>query len=69
MQSYLLRSWRNQAINEKTVFYSSSVEHCTQTIGLSHFDCFYVVHEVPTPLSDHFERYFNIVDGQTEAIA
>ncbi len=43
----------------------------TQTIGLSHFDCFDVVYEVLTPLSDHFERYFNSrrTDKQTEAIA
>ncbi len=38
----------------------------TQTIGLSHFDCFYVVYEVHTLLTDHFERYFNIIDGQTD---
>ncbi len=36
-------------------------------IGLSHFDCFYVVYEVPTRLSGHFERYFNIVDGSAYA--
>ncbi len=35
-------------------------------LGLSHFDCFDVVYEVAVPLSDVFERYFNIIDGQTD---
>ncbi len=34
--------------------------------GKSHFDRFSVVYEVPTPLSDLFERYFNIIDGRTD---
>ncbi len=34
--------------------------------GLSHFYCLYVVYEVPILLSDLFERYFNIIDGQTD---
>ncbi len=33
---------------------------------MSHFDCFYVVYEVHTLLTGHFERYFNIIDGQTD---
>ncbi len=35
-------------------------------LGLSHFDCFDVVYEVAMPLSDVFEKYLNIIDGQTD---
>ncbi len=37
-------------------------------LGLSHFDCFDVVYEVAIPLSDVFERYFNIIDEQTDRL-